>query len=89
MSKVFEISYKQKGTSVNTNELGMREMQAKVYAKRTKQHLLVKAPPASGKSRALMLSTCVHLTNPLNLPALGRRQPLYISFRFSRDLCFC
>lgn len=54
MSKVFEISYKQKGTSVNTNELGMREMQAKVYAKRTKQHLLVKAPPASGKSRALM-----------------------------------
>lgn len=54
MSKVFEISYKQKGPSVNTNELGMREMQAKVYAKRTKQHLLVKAPPASGKSRALM-----------------------------------
>lgn len=54
MSKVFEINYEQKGTSVNTNELGMREMQAKVYAKRTKQHLLVKAPPASGKSRALM-----------------------------------
>ena len=54
MSKVFEISYEQKGTSVNTDELGMREMQAKVYAKRTKQHLLVKAPPASGKSRALM-----------------------------------
>ena len=25
----------------------------------------------------------------LNLPALGRRQPLYVSFRFSRDLCFC
>src|ERR1700730_173683 len=24
----------------------------------------------------------------LNLPAPGRRQPLYISFRFSRDLCF-
>ena len=29
------------------------------------------------------------LTLPLNLPALGRRQPLYVSFRFSRDLCFC
>jgi hypothetical protein len=27
-------------------------------------------------------------TLSLNLPALGRRQPLYISFRFSRDLCF-
>ena len=24
----------------------------------------------------------------LNLPALGRRQPLYITFRLSRDLCF-
>ena len=29
------------------------------------------------------------LTPPLNLPALGRRQPLYIVFRLSRDLCFC
>ena len=29
------------------------------------------------------------LTTPLNLPAPGRRQPLYISLRFSRDLCFC
>jgi hypothetical protein len=29
------------------------------------------------------------LTPPFNLPALGRCQPLYISLRFSRDLCFC
>ena len=29
------------------------------------------------------------LTDFLNLPALGRRQPLYVSFRFRRDLCFC
>ena len=29
------------------------------------------------------------LSSPLNLPAPGRRQPLYFSFRFSRDLCFC
>ena len=29
------------------------------------------------------------LTPPLNLPALGRRQPLYIGFLLSRDLCFC
>ena len=28
------------------------------------------------------------LTLPHNLPALGRRQPLYIYFRISRDLCF-
>ena len=29
------------------------------------------------------------LSIPLNLPAPGRRQPLYISLRFSRDLCVC
>jgi hypothetical protein len=29
------------------------------------------------------------LTLPLNLPAPGRRQPLYIVLRLSRDLCFC
>ena len=28
------------------------------------------------------------LTPPLNLPALGRCQPLYVTLRFSRDLCF-
>ena len=31
----------------------------------------------------------LHLTLPLNLPALGRRQLLYFIFRFSRNLCFC
>ena len=29
------------------------------------------------------------LTSPLNLPALGRRQPLYFRLRVRRDLCFC
>ena len=29
------------------------------------------------------------LTSPFNLPALGRLQPLYFSFRFRRDLWFC
>ena len=28
------------------------------------------------------------LTSPLNLPALGRCQPLYVRFRVCRDLCF-
>ena len=32
----------------------MRDMQAKAYEKRNEQYLLLKAPPASGKSRALM-----------------------------------
>ena len=29
------------------------------------------------------------LTSPLNLPAPGRRQPIYLTFRFRIDLCFC
>ena len=29
------------------------------------------------------------LSTPLNLPAPGRRQPLYFTLRFCRDLCFC
>lgn len=48
------ISYQQTGKSTNTNELGMRDMQARVYEKRNEKYLLVKAPPASGKSRAMM-----------------------------------
>ena len=36
------------------NPLGMREMQALAYQHRDKRFLLIKAPPASGKSRALM-----------------------------------
>ena len=34
-----------------------------------------------------MLQDC-SLTSPINLLALGRRQPLYLGFRLSRDLCF-
>lgn len=51
---VVDVTYAQTGASVHNDELGMREMQRKVYAKRDAQHLLIKAPPASGKSRALM-----------------------------------
>jgi len=29
------------------------------------------------------------LTLPLNLPALGRRQPVYVLLRVRTDLCFC
>ena len=48
------ITYERTGRSTNTNEMGMREMQARVYEKRQEKYLLVKAPPASGKSRAMM-----------------------------------
>lgn len=61
--KVFEVTYGQKGSSVNTDSLGMREMQARVYKKRNSKKLLVKAPPASGKSRALMFIALDKLHN--------------------------
>lgn len=49
-----DIHYQQSGKSSQTNALGMREMQAKAYEARNQKYLLIKAPPASGKSRALM-----------------------------------
>ena len=52
-SNLFEINF-DKNQSKTTNDLGMREMQERVYEKRASQYLLVKSPPASGKSRALM-----------------------------------
>ena len=48
------VEYAQTGQSKKTNEMGMREMQSKAYEARTAKYLLLKAPPASGKSRALM-----------------------------------
>lgn len=42
------------GESLSANELGMRPMQQRAFDKRGEQYLLIKSPPASGKSRALM-----------------------------------
>jgi superfamily II DNA or RNA helicase len=52
--QVAEATYAQTGESTKLNEFGMREMQAKAFEKKSAQYLLLKAPPASGKSRALM-----------------------------------
>lgn len=54
MPNVVEVSYNQTGNSTKTNKFGMREMQEKAFGYRTSKYLLIKAPPASGKSRALM-----------------------------------
>lgn len=48
------VSYACDGSSKTLNELGMRAMQERAYEKRGEQYLLIKSPPASGKSRALM-----------------------------------
>lgn len=58
-----EVSYAQTGQSKRINALGMREMQAKAYEARTAKYLLLKAPPASGKSRALMFIALDKLIN--------------------------
>lgn len=63
MNNLVEVQYAQTGKSNNTDALGMREMQAMVYAQRHRQHLLVKAPPASGKSRAMMFVALDKLAN--------------------------
>ena len=51
------------GASARPNELGMRVMQERAYAKRGEQYLLIKSPPASGKSRALMFIALDKLHN--------------------------
>lgn len=48
------VNYATNGNSTKPNEFGMRTMQARVYDRRGEQYLLIKSPPASGKSRALM-----------------------------------
>jgi len=54
MADFVTVSYAQTGASQTTNQYGMRAMQARAFDARNSQYLLVKAPPASGKSRALM-----------------------------------
>lgn len=63
MNSIVDIRYQQTGGATTTDALGMREMQAKAYAVRNKRFLLIKAPPASGKSRALMFIALDKLQN--------------------------
>ena len=57
------MNYKSTGNSIKSNELGMRAMQERAYEKRGEQYLLIKSPPASGKSRALMFIALDKLNN--------------------------
>lgn len=57
------VSYARNGASTRANALGMRPMQERAYEKRGEQYLLIKSPPASGKSRALMFIALDKLTN--------------------------
>jgi len=57
------VNYARTGASTKVNELGMRPMQERAYEKRGEQYLLIKSPPASGKSRALMFIALDKLEN--------------------------
>jgi superfamily II DNA or RNA helicase len=63
MPNIVHVTYAQTGQSSNTNPMGMRDMQEKAYQARDAQYLLLKAPPASGKSRALMFLALDKLKN--------------------------
>lgn len=54
MPDIVSVEYKQTGKSKSTNPYGMREMQERAFEFRDSQYILLKSPPASGKSRALM-----------------------------------
>src|SRR5437868_7169774 len=57
------VTYAGNGSSTRANALGMRPMQERAYERRGEQHLLIKSPPASGKSRALMFIALDKLHN--------------------------
>ena len=57
------VNYRANGSTMKSNELGMRAMQERAYEKRGEQYLLIKSPPASGKSRALMFIALDKLHN--------------------------
>lgn len=57
------VKYARSGASTTSNAMGMRPMQERVWQKRGEQYLLIKSPPASGKSRALMFVALDKLAN--------------------------
>lgn len=57
------VRYAHNGSSTRANAMGMRPMQERVWQKRGEQYLLIKSPPASGKSRALMFVALDKLAN--------------------------
>ena len=63
MPDIVNVNYHKTGNSTKINTMGMREMQTRAFESRDAQYLLLKAPPASGKSRALMFLALDKLIN--------------------------
>jgi superfamily II DNA or RNA helicase len=66
------VTYARNGASTKANAMGMRPMQERAYERRGEQYLLIKSPPASGKSRALMFIALDKLANQ------GRKQAIIV-----------
>jgi superfamily II DNA or RNA helicase len=66
------VNYQGTGASTSLNPYGMRPMQERVWQRRGEQYLLIKSPPASGKSRALMFIALDKLQNQ------GMRQAIIV-----------
>ena len=63
MPNLIDIEYAKTGESTSTNSMGMRDMQENAFNSRDAQYILIKSPPASGKSRALMFVALDKLIN--------------------------
>ena len=63
MADFVHVTLGQNGQSKSSNALGMRAMQERAFTERGAQYLLIKSPPASGKSRALMFIGLDKLNN--------------------------
>ncbi len=77
------VSYARNGSSSKANALGMRPMQERAYERRGEQYLLIKSPPASGKSWALMFIALDKLHNQ------GLRQAIIVVPEKSIGSSFC
>ena len=79
----------QYGIGVKVNAVYMSQFQLIPY-NRIEDHFLdqMGIPLSAGTVLGLQFNALLALTSPLNLPAPGRRQTLYIVLRLSRVLCF-
>jgi superfamily II DNA or RNA helicase len=63
MNNLINVEYSQSGKSQVLDTYGMREMQRRAFEENSAQYLLIKSPPASGKSRALMFIALEKIRN--------------------------
>ncbi|MDA3854008.1 MAG: hypothetical protein PF444_07200 [Bacteroidales bacterium] len=63
MPNIVDVTYQRTAQSKSTNQYGMREMQERAFEYRYTKYLLIKSPPASGRSRALMFLGLDKLVN--------------------------